>query len=96
MKAPLMRQQKDLDPADTAPVADLSLRIEAIDVALYGGKAPGRKARPVRVMAVEASPPATPDEILEGARYLVSENKTHLLTRAQREALQQAGPPKGA
>jgi hypothetical protein len=94
IKADLVNQQKQLDPGDPA-VADLSCRIMAVDEALYGGPMPKRKpagipAAAAAVKQARAKEP-TAEEILAGARYLVSAGKADKLTAVQRDALKRAG-----
>ena len=88
LKADLVRQQREADQGDNALIADISIRIEAIDRHLYGGAVP--KKKPTRSM-VPTKPAAkvdpTQDDIIEGARYLVSIGKGNLLTEAQKAAL---------
>jgi hypothetical protein len=88
LKAELRKQQTQADPADKGLAADLAARIEAIDLELYGGKAPEKRraTRPARVSTSTAKAP-TAEEILDGARYLVGIGKASSLTEAQREAL---------
>jgi hypothetical protein len=88
IKADLLKQQREADQSDNAMIADISLRIEAVDRALYGGDTPKRK-QPRPAATAKAAPKAAPtqEEILEGAKYLVSIGKGNLLTAGQREAL---------
>ena len=88
LKTELIKQQKEVDPADQATIADFSLRIEAIDRELFGAAVPRRKQQRTVAMAkpgLKVEP--TQEEILEGAQYLVSIGKGNLLTAGQREAL---------
>jgi hypothetical protein len=88
LKAELIKQQKEVDAADLATIADFSLRIEAIDRQLFGAAVPRRKQqRTVAVAKPGQKAEPTQEDILEGARYLVSIGKGNLLTAGQREAL---------
>ena len=88
LRADLLKQQKEVDPADKAFVADISLRIEAIDRQLYGAAVPKRKQpRPVTAMPLAQKDPTT-EELVEGAKYLASVGKEHLLTPAQRALIE--------
>jgi hypothetical protein len=92
----LRKLQKDLDARFRAARSDNARRewkrrIEAVDERLLGGKVPDApKPAPVVRPALAPKEP-TPEDILEGARYLVSIGKTEMLTKAQRSALQRAG-----
>jgi hypothetical protein len=93
LKTDLLKQAKQVDPADEPARADIAARIEAVDVQLYGAKVPTATRRPAPARAVpKASPqnPLTDAEILDGARYLVSIGKSELLTAAQKQALAKA------
>ena len=91
-KADLLKAQKESDPGDNAAIAELSLRIEAIDRALYGGNVPRKAAKPQARPARPTADPKQPteEEILDGARYLVSLGKEASLTKSQRAALAKA------
>ncbi len=66
-------------------------RIEAVEERLLGGKVPDApKPAPVSASAPAPKEP-THEQILEGARYLVSIGKEQMMTEAQRAALKEAG-----
>jgi hypothetical protein len=88
LKAELIKQQREVDAADLTTIADFSLRIEAIDRQLFGAAVPRRKQqRTVAVAKPGQKAEPTQEDILEGARYLVSIGKGNLLTAGQREVL---------
>jgi hypothetical protein len=92
IKADLVKQQKLVDPADSAQVLDFTHRIHLIDEQLYGGRAPTavKAAKPARVARVAPEKPLSEAELLDGARYLMQTGKEHLLSEAQRQALRRA------
>jgi len=71
-------------------------RLQAVRDALVGGPVQDQPAKPKAgparsaARAIQERQP-TEEEILEGARYLVSSGKTNHLTNAQREALRRVG-----
>lgn len=90
LRVDLLSQQKQLEPGDQQ-IPDIAERLDAIDIALYGGKRPQPARKPARpaMPALQQRPP-TQEETLTGARYLLENGKAHKLTRAMKEALAQA------
>jgi hypothetical protein len=87
LKSDLLRQQKALEPGDPA-IADLSCRIEAIDVALYGAPTPKaalRTGKPVRKAPEQKQ--LTEEELRAGAEFCAQNGKTNLLNKAQKALL---------
>ena len=71
----------------------LKRKIRILDEKLDGPMPPPSADTPTpkpKAPAAE-SKPLSPDELLEGARYLVDSGRPHLLTRAQKAALKAAG-----
>ena len=67
-------------------------RLDHVKSLLLGGtvKDDAPAPRPAR-KAPQAPQPATANEILEGAKYLVSQKMEHMMTERQRQALKEAG-----
>jgi hypothetical protein len=70
----------------------LTLKI-AMLTELLEGPMPAAEPKPAKAPAVAVAhkKEATPAELLEGARYLISVGKQSLLTNLQKEALKAAG-----
>lgn len=62
LKADLLKEQKRIDDPADALMADISLRIEAIDEQLYGGKLPRKSAAPSKPVRVEPTQPKKPED----------------------------------
>jgi hypothetical protein len=94
LKKELTAQLMRVDPRNLALSADLSDRIEAIDLRLFGGKVPKPAGRPARRMP-DATEPEKPkamseEELLESARAAI-ELGVKNVTKAQLDALSRAG-----
>jgi hypothetical protein len=92
LRADLLKQRCRL-PLNDPGTADFDSRIEAIDLQLYGGKVPakGKTVLHRNPQPARKAPEPTEEQILEGARYLVSIGKEGSLTQGQRAALEKAG-----
>lgn len=75
LKRDLLQQQKRVDPADSALVADISVRIEAIDRALYGGTAVTIRKKPGGPPAKVVTGPAKPGLSEEESALLMARMK---------------------
>jgi hypothetical protein len=94
LKADLVKSQKESDQTDNAAIADLSLRIEAIDRALYGGKLPAKAPKPQptrRSSPVKPPRELTEAELLESAQAAIEFGVG--LTEGQKAALAKAQNP---
>jgi len=72
--------------------AEWKRRLKIIQDRILGGPVPDeapKQPRPVRAAA--PSKPMTKEEVLTGARYLIENRKTHLLTDSHKAALKEAG-----
>lgn len=92
MKADLGIQLKRAKPEDRA---DWKRRLSAVEAQIYGGKVPEEGVTPRPALAAARSqvenPPASAEEVLEGARYLLSVKKGRSLTPLQKAALETVG-----
>jgi len=92
MKEELLKRQGQCDPADNAGIANLSIRVEAIDRVLLGGALPAKKQKPAarpRPVVAAAPKELSEKEMLESAEYAQSIGMR--LTEGQKAALKKAG-----